>query len=487
MNIKKLLLASIATVAFAYNPKYDLQLAKEYYNTHQTNLAITYFNKVLMHDPHNPTANFYLYKIYKPVDKELAELYFKQIQKPSKEMLKEIAKSLNIDSYIKNNPEYTFSDLQKYVNLNNLSTPTPKKKYNPNIDIQKGKKYLSENKLNLAIAYFEKVIMHEPHNETANLYLSKIFSNIDPKLANHYLKNIKKPIEDYSIITMVGVNYDTNINNDSDATKWDVYVDGEKKTVTHTPKKDDAFSIYEFLKINPITNINDIKIINNIALYNKNVINYHDKNIQVFSYSPTIKSLNKEYYFKYIYVRYSDESYLNKFRFGENRYYKFNKNKLTNKYMITYNNYLADGKVSKDYLDYRIDSLFSHKHNNFLFSTLLSGELAKRVGGNKADEFGKYQIGGGMKYSLHSWVFGTKIAYSHKRYEQTNPTFNKKQTDQKTISEISVLKKVKSFNHNFSIQAKVKYIDNNSNIDAYSYNKFLISLDIIKKFKVLKQ
>ena len=487
MNIKNLLFLSLSTIAFAnnYNPKYDLQLAKEYYKKHQTNLAITYFNKVLIHQPHNPTANLYLYKIYKPVDKQLANYYFNQIKKPSQKELNEIAKSLNITNYLKNTPNYTFNNLQEYIHPNNITKKN--NKYSPQNDIQKGKQYLKENKLNLAIASFEKVLMYQPHNETANLYLSKIFSNIDPKLANHYLKNIKKPIKHYSVLTMFGIGYDNNINNDSTTTKWDVYVDGEKKTITHTPKKDDAISIYEFIKINPKTSLFNTKIINNLSLYNKNVINYHDKNIQVFSYSPTILNKNKKYYFKYIYVRYSDDSYLNKFRFGETIYTKYNKNQFINKFMLTYNNYLADGKVSKDYLDYRLDSLFSHKHNSFLFSTITSGELAKRVGGNKADEFGKFKIGGGINYSINSYKFGTKIAYSYKRYEQTNQTFQKKQTDQKTVSTFIIEKKIKTFNHNFNIQTKIKYTDNKSNIKAYSYNKFQVSFNIIKKFKVFRQ
>ena len=482
MNIKNLLLASIASVAFAYNPKYDLQLAKEYYNTHQTNLAITYFNKVLMHNPHNATANFYLYKIYKPVDKELSNFYFTQIKQPPKEILDEIKKTPNIKTYL-TRKTIPIKEVQSLVK----PQTTSKKSYHAKDDIIKGKKYLKEGKLNLAIASFEKVIIHQPHNKTANLYLSKIFSNIDPKLSNHYIKNIKKPIKSYSILTMVGINYDTNINNDSDATKWDVYVDGEKKTVTHTPKKDDAFSIYEFLKINPKSSLFNTRITNNLVLYNKNVINYHDKNIQVFSYAPTIKYNNKKSYFKYIYVRYSDDSYLNKFRIATNIYNKFQKSKLTTKYLITYNNYLADSKVSKDYVDYRIDAILSHKFDNLLFSNMLSGELGKRIGGNKADEFGKYQLYTSLKYSLDTYTFGTKFAYSYKRYEKTNPTFNKKQTDQKTIAEIMMVKKIKTFNHNFSIQTKAKYIDNHSNINAYSYNKFQISIDIIKKFKVFKQ
>jgi len=484
--LQKLLFTSITsiTLANAYNPKYDLKLAKEYYNSHQINMAITYFNKVLKHDPHNVTANLYLGKIYLSIDKKLAQLYFAQIKKPNKNTFKKIIDNLNLNKILNNNYSFTSNYFQKYLKV----SPTKSTKYSPKEDIKQAELYLNQNKLNLAIAYFEKVLIYQPHNKTANLYLYKIFSNIDKNLSNYYLRNIKKPIKYYNIKTVIGTNYDTNINNDSDATKWDVYVNGEKKVIKHKSNKDDAFSIYEFLKINPSSTIFNTQIINNFSLYNKNVINYHSKNIQLLSYTPTIKTNNKNYYFKYLYIRYSNESYLNKFKLGETLYNKIYNNKLTNKFILTYNNYLADGKVSKDYLDYRIDSFISHKYtNSIVLNAMLSGELAKKIGGNQADEFKKWQTYGNINYKINSYTFGTKIAYSYKRYEKTNTIFNKKQTDQKTIYQIMMKKRIQSFKHNFSIQTILKYVNNNSSINAYSYNKFQISLDIIKKFKVLKE
>ena len=197
--------------------------------------------------------------------------------------------------------------------------------YNATTDIEEGNKYLKENNINLAIAAFERVLIYEPDNTKANFALFKVYAklkNID--LARKYIKKIKNPTPDmkkeidaflkkydrkvkFDITLLVGMNLDSNVNNDTDAEYWDIYQNNIKTTIHNYVNKKHRFSIYELISIDPV-HTKKFQIHNNLTVFNKNIINHSENDIQVVSYTPslnhTYKNFNLKHYLNYTYTRY---------------------------------------------------------------------------------------------------------------------------------------------------------------------------------------
>ena len=71
--------------------------------------------------------------------------------------------------------------------------------------------------------------------------------------------------------------------------------------------------------------------------------------------------------------------------------------------------------------------------------------------------------------------------YQNKKYDKENPLFQKKQTDKQTDIQAIINRKGKYITY----QTKVEYVDNSSNIEPYSYKKWILSINFIKQFKGL--
>lgn len=368
--------------------------------------------------------------------------------------------------------------------------------YNVQEDIQKGKDYLKQNNTNLAIASFERVLMYEPQNDEVKVYLAKIFEKTNPDLSKKYLNSIKKEdkkikqkiekIENqkgelkFDIFVKVGAVLDTNINNDTNENEWIV----NSKKVYQNTHQESALGIYELLSIAPTYTINNTPITNQFTIYNKNVIKYTDKNIQLLNYTPSLSQKFSMFNFRHHlgvdYIRYSNEHYLNRYSIGESINFKFlKKNKSITNLKFTLNKYAKDD--TKNYSEFSIDTkLISNILDSLNLSANLEYKTASSDKGYIQNDYNSFKLGIGSKISISKYEVELNANYKTKNYNKLNTLFNKKQEDK--IANYKISFNSKGF---FTYQTEVEYINNKSNIKPYSYDKWLISVNLIKTFKGL--
>jgi len=368
--------------------------------------------------------------------------------------------------------------------------------YNAQEDIQKGKEYLKQNNTNLAIAAFERVLIYEPQNDEVKLYLAKIFAKTNPKLARKYLNSIKKTDDKtkkkiekikqqtkgefkLDVFVKVGAVVDTNINNDTYNKSWLI----NSNVVYQNSHQTAALGIYELLSVSPTYTIYETPITNTITLYNKNVIKHSDKNLQLLNYTPSITQqfsiFNFRHHIGFDYIRYGGEHYLNRISLGETLNFKFltyNKNTTNLKYTI--NQYAKDDKQNYKAID--INSKLSSQFKVLNLSANVGYKLASSDKNYILNDYHTLQMGLASKINISKYEVALNLTRKIKKYDDTNPLFNKKQEDH-TMSYKA------SFNTKgyFIYQTQIEYINNNSNIKPYSYDKWLISVNLIKTFKGL--
>ena len=376
--------------------------------------------------------------------------------------------------------------------------------YNATTDIEAGNKYLKENNINLAIAAFERVLMYEPNNEKANFALFKIYAklkNID--LAKKYIKKIKNPTPDmkkeidaflkkydrrvkFDITLLVGMNLDSNLNNDTDANSWNIYQNNTSKTIHNYSDKEYGFSVYELVSIDPVYT-KEFQIHNNLTVFNKNIISHSENDIQVISYTPslnhTYKNLNLKHYLNYTYTRYGGEDYTHKFGIGEEVNFGF-LDSYTNTTNLSFNyiHYLTSNINNDNYYLLNLSSKLNKNIKTLNLFTNLSLEGTKKTKSSQnATQYKLATLGIGLNWQISKYIINLNTNYTLKKYLDENLLFQKYEFDKKIDSEISFIKKGKYLDY----QTKLEVINNISNIEPYSYNKWILSVNIIKQFKGL--
>ena len=397
-------------------------------------------------------------------------------------------------------------DNNKTINIENNSTTTSFS-YTQLItkDIEIGKKYLDENKINLAIASFERVLIYDSQNNTAKFYLGKIFekqNNI--KLAKKYLNSIKHPTQQmqkeieefmkkypdknlkFNIYLKVGANFDTNIDNNTDEDKWNIIQNNKTKTIYNTSNKKLGFSVYGLVSLSPVYSLKENQITNTFTIYARNVLDYADKNIAVFSYKPSftnhIDKFILNHAFDYQYIRYANTSYLNRFEISEKVKFNFlNDHTNISKFAIFFNKYIQTH--DNDYYGISLDTkVIKHLLSNLdiAINVGIEDTTKTKQTNNKLLEYTSYQSGLATDFNIFSKDIKLSVDYNLKRYKKENSYFQKTQIDKKL--EYGLIVASKSF---FTYQTEIKYINNISNIKPYSYNKWIVGFNIIKTFKGL--
>ena len=335
-------------------------------------------------------------------------------------------------------------------------------------ELELAKKLYKENKIELAIAKFEKILIKQPNNKTANYYVGKFYLDISPKIAMFYLKKVDSNVTLYNIKTIFGSSYTNNLNNDN--------------------SKVDAFTIYEFIKINYPTQIKNKKINNEIIAYNKNPINHNDKNAQLFSYKPSIKQKNNTYNLRYEYIRYENKNYLTKTGAGIKHQFNINQDLTSSvKLGVDYVDYLNKEDSSNDYMNYQIDIDTSYNLNDYFnLYPKIRGIITQNTNDKNADEYAECLANLGIDYNFKTYKFYISGGYFDRKYFNTNQSFNKKQHDKQEKYQFIIEKKLDSFQHHLKLQAKIEHIKNKSNITLYSYEKTTFYLNLLKNSKGIK-
>jgi hypothetical protein len=369
--------------------------------------------------------------------------------------------------------------------------------YSPS-DFEIAKKYLKEN-INLAIAALERILIYQPDNDKAKFELFKIYKRLNNmKLAQKYLSEIKHPTPEmqkeidkfqtklkFDLTLLVGASLDSNINNDTDATSWNIYQNNTKKTIYNNKDKQFGFAIYELLKIDPVYT-KEFEIHNSLTLFNKNNVANNNQDIQVISYTPSInhtyKQFNLKHYLNYTYVRYGNDDYNHKFGIGENIQFDFRDYTSISDIKIDYTHYLLSTINNDDYYALTLSSkLIKHIKSINLFANINLKGTKKSKSSDNATQYKQAGIGAGIDWSISKYILNLQTNYTIKKYIDENLLFKTYQFDKKLDSELSILKKGKYLDY----QTKLEIINNQSNIKPYSYNKWILSINIIKQFKGL--
>ena len=346
-----------------------------------------------------------------------------------------------------------------------------------------------------AIGAFERILFYKPNNEVANLELAKIYFDLkqfdeslyyvknilnhskNPKFlkeANIYLHKIEieKHKNILNIIGIVGIGYDSNINNNSNN---DILVNN----TTIKQKKEGKFFGIETAIIDDTYRYQNFDIQNNILIYNKNVLNNPANNLSLLEYKPSIKYKNTNTGLIGSYLRYSNHSYMEKF--GVFSQIKIKSHKFEFQY---YQKQFLQKKYSfRDASHIMTNDVISYKKNNhYLYSTIQIDVESAKKGSTSSSDYDSLLLKLKDNYIFsNKFILTPIISYDFTYYPVKNALFNKDQKDNNFDFQLQTLTKFKKFD----IQTNLEYTKNISNINLYEYDKWILSVNIIKQFKGL--
>ena len=181
-------------------------------------------------------------------------------------------------------------------------------------------------------------------------------------------------------------------------------------------------------------------------------------------------------------MMYADKSYIHKFAIAEKlKIDFFNNHTSITKVSFDYTHYLNSANSNNDCFNFGIDSKVI-KHLNHINLDLGVGYLSSsaKESSQKLSDYNSYKVNFGLNATFFNYLIGLKTNYTHKEYQNENPLFHKTQLDKKIDYQFAINR------YGFlTYQTKFEYIRNISNIEPYSYNKWILSINIIKTFKGL--
>jgi len=358
--------------------------------------------------------------------------------------------------------------------------------------------YLAKTALKLshykeALGITERVLLIHPNNIEALYLQAKLYYLLKSyKLSKKYFEilkiktnnqSLKTKINNYlikinnylnkptlNIKLSIGIGYDSNINNTSNDETW--YINN---TNVQNPNKIKASkTITQLID----TNFNYKYFNNKFLIYAKQYTSDHSNDYIYMKESPAIINIYKNINFKtqlnltnFIYDK---KHYLYTYGIEEN--IKIPINNILSTLNLKIDNYLYKDSTQNSTL-YSI----SNKLNYSIWNLLVGFEKNKAHKANNNIGYNKYNMQIGIKYPYNSYLFNTNFHYNIKKYHDTFVLFNKKEIDKEKILNISLLKKYTTC----SLEIIYNRIINDSNIEPFEYNKWNLSINIIKKIKGL--
>jgi len=178
------------------------------------------------------------------------------------------------------------------------------------------------------------------------------------------------------------------------------------------------------------------------------------------------------------------DDYSNKLGIGEKINFDFLDNyKNTTNLSLNYIHYLTSTNINND--NYYLLNLSSKLNKNIktlnIFTNISLEGTKKTKSSHNATQYKLATLGIGLNWQISNYLINLNTNYTLKKYLDENSLFQKHEFDKKIDSEISFTRKGKYLDY----QTKFEIINNISNIEPYSYNKWLLSVNIIKQFKGL--
>jgi len=359
---------------------------------------------------------------------------------------------------------------------------------------------------NEAIAAYERILLYKPDSLRAKLEMGRIYFilkqyNVSKQYFNEALKetenkNVKKHIKVFlerikkaeqthflNLVGMFGLGYDSNINNLTDENNYIIYFNNTPIDVNNSGKKTGAFSIQEALIVKDKYKFDNFSINNDFMIFNSNMLNHSDKDLQLFEYNPSLNYKNTKTALKYDYIYSGGEPYISQTGIELSLYNSFVH--LSNNLNIgfSYKNYLLQKNDKRDSLNYSISDTIKKIANNKLYYLSLNFHQERKTKGKLTtvdnNSIG-FVVGENYKFSP-TFNINPSFGYTKTLYNDKDAFFQKKREDKKMVIG---LKMNNNFN-SFGVQTNIQYLKNNSNIEPYKYNKWLMNLSFIKQFKGL--
>ena len=362
-----------------------------------------------------------------------------------------------------------------------------------------------------ALSAYERILMEDPENLRVRLELAQTLLQLnllkDAKKEYLYVlekevpENVKKNINKQlsliesktkkhfiNVTAILGIGYDSNIENGTDTQEYSVYVPQLNTNVPISSAKQIGAVTYEAgAVLNHIYKLNDNFFIRNSGtLYMQRYQNHLDKDLQVFSVntSPTYTKDKNMYSLalSYDHVWYGHENFLNNYALTPKYSRSISKNLLYDIYAKYAKKIFYKVNENKDSKIYELSNKISYINKEYGF---LSGEIVlgneERVRGTRTDVSKKYYY---LK-TFHTYKFteklllNTNINYERYLYKLEDVNFLKKRDDKKMFYSLG-LTNIRS--KNLTLNLSAQYINNESNHEPFLYDKYIIKSSLYYNF-----
>lgn len=379
-----------------------------------------------------------------------------------------------------------------------------KHNYNININYFLANSAIRLGKYDEATLALERVLSENPNfNEARLLYARLLYkqgernnalkefetlkkakiNNSAKKLVNTYIKELKIEPKYWALNStlLLGIGRSSNVNSAPLSSKFNlpglnnIEVSGAKPIADSFHNEMINLTHSKFFKTYP-----NVKIDNNLTVFNQNYFREEDEDITVTSYKPSIS-----YYDKKSKTLYS-------FQVGANKIYKKNNDNFLNyllqtsirsKNFYSYlgfqkNLYEKEKNKGKNFSTYELLLQYKVKSNLALYSKFSKNirENKERIDINKVSK----QLGFRYFYSINNKnMLQLNTEYVFDRYKHFNEFFQSKRRDNKFYTNLSYLY---SITDDDKLIFSSSFTRNNSNQKAYMYEKVEGRLNYIKSF-----
>ncbi len=226
---------------------------------------------------------------------------------------------------------------------------------------------------------------------------------------------------------------------------------------------------------------------NDVMIFHKGMEKYSDKNILFLGYSPAWSKMYKQHQIDFALsfdtLWYGGDHYMSIYGLYPKHYYTNGNNIVINSFIKAQKKLYAKENRDRDAWYYEANSLLNYYVNN-IFSWKIGGaiQFERKVAGELGNvDFNALQFQAQGSFSLpYNVNLDFKMLYKDILYQDNDIIFLEVQHD-KLLSLAAVVSK--KLNDDFSIQVSYDNIETDSNIDAYTYEKHLITVDFIYLFE----
>lgn len=366
-------------------------------------------------------------------------------------------------------------------------------------------------KYNIAVSAYERILILKPNSpkirlELANSYMqmavwsqalielnrvleSKLPKQIEEKVNStiEILKN-KEKTAIHNIYALLGIMYDSNINNISDISSFSIYSPSTDSTfeVNQNSEKESS-TIYQFLGIynNKYKIDTNFILDSTVNIFNQKYINHKEKDIHLLSLSTKPTYFSKAYKTSLAFT--FDKFYLGHEKYQQNYYIKPEYTRSLNK-LTLFSTALNLGSVNYEKLVNR-----DYKTVNFQNSLRY---ISRRFGLFKLDlnlgrdfesddvrtDVDKKYFESALSNSIKVFTdynLSSKLSYKQTNYSDKDVNFLSNREDNRTTLSLSLQKELTK---NVTLSFGYSYIENKSNHEPSSYDKYILKSNLFIKF-----